>query len=110
MRAGDRRSLVSIQRSTGGTASGIGGQDQNWTEQFQEWAAITDLSGTERLAGSGQESDVRVQIEMVFRDGVTAAMRAVDQHTGIVYAIRAVRDPDHKRERLLLDCESGVAI
>lgn len=110
MPAGNRRTLLSFQTDAGGTASGMGGKDQNWTESFTEWGAIQDASAFERLAGSAQEADVRVVIELPFRPDVTAAMRCVDAANGVAYNIRGVRDPDHRRQRLLLDCEAGVAM
>ena len=84
----------------------MGAPDTAWADVATVYADVRNLSGRALFAAQEAQSEVTATIEIRYRAGVTAAMRAV--HSGVVYDIKAVIDPDACKERLLLQCATGV--
>lgn len=108
VRAGALRHRVVIQRKVSGspTRTAMGAPDDTWTDYLTVWAAVRPLRSRERFLAQAAESQVDTEIEIRYRDGITAAMRVV--HGSTVYNIEGIRDPDKRNDKLLLDCSTGV--
>lgn len=108
MRAGRLRHRVTIQQLTAGSPNqkGTGEPDSAWTDVATVYADVRPLSGRQLLLAQQVSSEVTTEIEIRYRAGVTAAMRAVLGST--VYEIKAVIDPEQRHIRLILQCGTGL--
>ena len=68
------------------------------------WAGIRDLTGRQYVAAGGTQNAVQTEIEIRWRVGIFASMRAV--HGADIYDIEAVLD--QKGRALLLMCSKGI--
>lgn len=95
------------------TDDGAGNVRGKYSEQFVRWAEIKARFGGEeitaaRLAGR-QPVTILVRYDAMSTSRITPAWRARDVRKGTVYNIRAVADPDGRRQWLELLAESGAA-
>lgn len=74
-----------------------------WTPAGTLFAALLPLTGDTSEAGGGATGRVGHRIEIRFRDDLTSRDRLVKGSR--VFRIHAVRDPDERRARLLIDAE-----
>ena len=72
---------------------------QTWTSLGGVWAAVIPRAGREIVTADGQAARVSHQIEVRWRNDVTAAMRFRDGIT--LYTIHALHDRDAHRRRLV---------
>ena len=84
-------------------ADEIGGASRSWADVATLWGEVESLRGETRLAADRLEQAVTHRITLRWRAGVTGAMRL--RLGARVFVIRAARDPDESRRRLVLDCE-----
>ena len=95
---GALRRRLTLEQPVRGTDDGAAAA-LTWTGVADLWASVTSQSGREIVIGDGQAARITHAIEIRWRAGVTAAMRFRDGAT--VYDIRAVRDGDARRRRLV---------
>lgn len=74
-----------------------------WTADGRLFAALQPLAGADAEAGGGMTGRVTHRIEIRFRDDITSRDRLVKGDR--VFRIQAVRDPDERRARLVIDAE-----
>ena len=103
---GKLRNRVTIQQE-GKTSDGQGGYSLGWTALDTVWCRITPIRGEERIQAGGLESSVTHRARIRYRSDVTAGMRLLLGSTA--YNIRAVLNPDERKQYLLMDVEEGVA-
>ena len=84
-------------------ADDIGGASRSWVVVATLWGEIESLRGETRLAADRLEQAITHRVTLRWRPGVTAQMRL--RLGARVFVIRAARDPDESRRRLVLDCE-----
>lgn len=107
MRAGDLRDLLTIQvRSSVDDATG------EPTLGWVDFAAnihgnVNDMTGKEYIAAQEVTNAVNTTIVIRYREGITAAMRAVSR--GVTYNIMAVIEPENKRREMHLMCVRNVS-
>ena len=106
MNAGKLREHVTIETPTRSN-DGAGGTDVTWAALANVRAEVTSRSGAEAVLGEKLEARQRYTITMRYRDDVTTDMRAIWR--GETLNIRAVRDPDGRRQWLELSAEGGAA-
>lgn len=107
-RAGKRDKRISIQKNTPAKGAS-GGMKDSWSSWLSNISAsIRNRSGNERRATShgGEVAEERVEFELDYRPGVTAAMRVV--YSGAYYNIRHVNNINEGNHTLLLTCDTGV--
>ena len=84
----------------------------DWTHRFTRSADVRPARGGEEVLGARLQGIQPVRI-IVYSDSetrtVTAEWRAVDNVSGVVYAIRAVADEERRGQFLTLDAVAGVA-
>lgn len=112
MPAGRLRDRVRFEsRSVGNDGAGntnVG----DWAKRFVRSAEIVPLKGGEdviaaRLQGT-QPALIRVRFDPE-TSAVTPDWRAVDERTGVVYAIHTAADMERRRTWWTMMCEAGVA-
>lgn len=108
MKAGRLRHRVTLQSLATGSPqkTEMGSADQAWADVVTVWADIRPLQGTKLFNAQQVQSDVTTEIEIRYRAGVTAKMRA--KHGTNLYDIEAVIQPDARPIRLVLHCSIGV--
>jgi SPP1 family predicted phage head-tail adaptor len=74
-----------------------------WTADGWLFAALQPLSGGEAEVGGGMSGRVTHRIEIRFREDLTSRdrLRKADR----IFRLVAVRDPDERRARLVIDAE-----
>lgn len=82
----------------------MGGAVHTWAEYAQVWAAVWYRAGYERRGGQVDEDAAAVEITTLHIDGVSSAMRVVDEATDEVFTITAVV-PLGRRRDLRLVCQ-----
>lgn len=88
------------------TADGGGGGALTWTTVKTVAAGVFPINGREVQITDGDQVQISVLIVIRHRDDVTEGMRAVVD--GNAHNIRAVLDPESRRQWLELQCEAGV--
>lgn len=96
---------VTFQRRATGRDS-YGQQIQTWTAAFTTWASITPLSGRELQAAQAIHAETSHRLEIRYRTGVTADLRAIYQ--GRVFSVLAVFDEAMAHQRLIVMCSEGA--
>ena len=102
MRAGQLRSLITIEQPTEGLPDAHNFRAPNWAPVAQPWADITGLAGSQAERGIVVDATTTHRIEIRYRAGLTPLMRV--SHEGTVYKITAIIDPDKRKRRLYLFC------
>lgn len=74
-----------------------------WTAETTLFAAIAPLSAAEAEAGGGETGRVTHRLEVRFRDDLSSRDRLSKGDR--IFRILAVRDPDERRARLLIEAE-----
>ena len=95
---GALRRRLTLEQPTRGSDEGAAAP-VTWSTVATLWAAVTAQTGREGVIADGTASRVTHVVEIRWRSGVTAAMRFRDGATA--YDIRAVRDGDPRRRRLV---------
>lgn len=96
-------------RSPQQTRGASGGYQQTWLDHPDCWAAVRNLSGTERSATTGAGGEVavaRVEITIPWREDVTERWGVL--YRGRHHNIKHVNDLMARRETLILTCETGL--
>ena len=99
-----RRQIVIQQRAPG--ADALNQPLNTWTPVCTCYADIQPQTGREMLAGEATVSSVSSIIEIRYRTGINAGMRAV--YEGQVFNIEAVIDVDTRHRMLQLVCSQGL--
>ena len=81
----------------------IGGASRSWVEVATLWGEIESLRGETRLAADRLEKANTHHVTLRRRARVTGQKRPPLGPRAV--GIRAARDPDESRRRLVLDCE-----
>ena len=81
----------------------FGEEEWGYALMARVWARVSPLSGSERLEAMELEAKVDHEVEIRYREGVTAQSRVVFGDR--VFGVQAVINPDHRDRRLLLMCE-----
>ena len=107
MFAGQLRDRVTIQvRSSIDNAAGE--PTLSWTDFAANiHGNVTDMTGREYIAAQAVTNAVTTMIVIRYREGITAAMRAVS--TGVTYNIVAVIEPENRRREMHLMCVRNVS-
>ena len=95
---GALRRRLTLEQPVRGTDDGASAP-RTWSPVTDLWASVTPQSGRETVLADGLAARVTHLIEIRWRASVTAAMRFRDGTT--VYDIKAVRDGDPHRRRLV---------
>lgn len=85
-----------------------GGYTRTWQPFASAWAHIAPLRGQEEFAGLQLTGVVTHRITMRYITGVTSAMRVL--YGARAFNIRAVMNPDERKEYLVMVCDEGVAV
>jgi SPP1 family predicted phage head-tail adaptor len=85
---------------------GAGGADVTWENEAMLWAKVEALAGDERLNGERLAPRARFRLTIRHRQGLTTQMRALWKARPL--DIRAIRDPDGRKQFLILDCEEAA--
>lgn len=83
-----------------------GQQAQTWTDAFNSWASIEPLSGRELQAAQAIHAETSHRLEIRYRPGVTADLRAVYQ--GRIFSVLAVFDEAMAHQKLIVMCSEGA--
>ncbi len=75
---------------------------ENWVNLATVWASIEPLQGRELLAAQAIAAEASTRIRIRYREGITAAMRAL--YGTRVLDIQTVLDPEEKHQELNLLC------
>ena len=107
MQAGLLRDRVTIQiRSSVDDAAGE--PTLSWSDfAVGIHANVSDMTGKEFFAAQEITNAVNTTIVIRYREGITAAMRAVSR--GVIYNIQAVIEPENKRREMHLMCVRNVS-
>ena len=107
MQAGLLRDRVTIQvRSMADDAAGE--PMLTWTDFAAGiHANVNDMTGKEYLAAQAVTNAVNTTIVIRYREGITAAMRALSR--GVIYNIQAVIEPENKHREMHLICQRNVS-
>lgn len=86
-----------------------------WESVAQVWAAIEPLSAREFIAAQATQSKVTARVTILYRAGMTSAMRLVQilrgGARGTVYNIEGVlADKDSGLDYLTMPCSTGVSV
>lgn len=106
MRSGDMDHWLQIFAST--EAAGASGDPQpSWstTPEFEVWARRRSLSGGEATVAAARLSSENVVFEIFYISGITDKHRLLSD--GIYYDINSIRDPEGRREILMIYATSG---
>ena len=98
--AGKRKHRITIQ-SAGTVASGLDTGQQHWASPItvcQCLASIEPLEGRERWQAMQVEAEVTHRITILYRPGITSAMRAILD--GRIFHFGSVIDKDERHEEL----------
>jgi SPP1 family predicted phage head-tail adaptor len=104
--AGNLRERVTVEAPSR-NADGAGGADIAWSPLATVWAEVAALGGNEQTLGERTEARARHRVTIRYCADVTTEMRLVWR--GRTLDIRALRDPDGKRQWLWIDAEGGIA-
>jgi SPP1 family predicted phage head-tail adaptor len=102
---GERTRQIRIEQRTG-VKDAFGQAIDSWVPVATTWARIRTLSGGEALRAQAMVSEASVELEIRYRAGVTAAMRAV--YGSRIFNIGFVNDVDARHETMLLVCSEGL--
>lgn len=105
LKAGDLNRGIMLQIPTR-TPNGRGGFTKGWSDPVTVWAKMVPLRGDEALQHSLLHKRQLWRVTIRYRAGVDVECRATYQ--GETLAITACEDPDGRRERLEMTCETGV--
>lgn len=108
MQAGKLRHQVVLQQLVAGSPQqkASGEPDVSWAAAATVYAAVRPLGGRELFLAQQAASRVDAEIEIRYRAGVVAGMRAV--HGTTIYNIEAVINPEGRKVRLILRCSTGL--
>ena len=81
------------------TGDDAGSAVVSWSSMGDVWGAITPRTGREIVDADGLSARVNHELEIRWRNDITAAMRFRDGAT--VYVVHAVKDDDTRRRRLI---------
>lgn len=102
---GEMRERVTLQ-SPLLEPDGAGGADVSWDDEATVWAKVETLSGDERVSGERLAPRARLRLTIRHREGLNTAMRVLWKTRPL--DIRAIRDPDGRKQFLILDCEEAA--
>ena len=108
MQSGKLRHRVTLQSRVAGSPQQkpTGEPDKAWADVVTVWSAVRPISGRELFLAQQVSSKVDHEIEIRYRSGVTAGMRAV--FGSVIYNIDAVLNPEERNVRLILRCSTGL--
>lgn len=101
MRSGQLRYRVTIEQLTE-TQNEYGEPVSDWSPLATVWAEKEDLTGREYYQAQQINAEVTTRFTIRWRDDVKAKMRL--KHSGTLYDIASVQDPDGRQRRLILVC------
>lgn len=107
MSAGRLNQRITIQALTKLEDTG-GGACEDWIDFAEVWAGITPISGRQRYVAQQVEAAVDHEIEIRYRAGVVAGMRAIQGPSANPtreFHFRAVFDPDGHRQQMIILAE-----
>lgn len=95
------------------TRNALNEVEDGWQQEFTRWAEVFARMGSETILAARLTGVQPVEIT-VLRDSdtrrITSAWRAVDEHSGEVFALTSPpADPDGRRAKLKMMGTSGVA-
>lgn len=107
------RARMTFQARTAPSSDDFGNEiTGGFADQFTRWAQIRPLKGGEGVQGARLQG-TQPALVIVRRDSQTATItpdwRAVDAHSGRIYAIRTAEDMEQRGEHITCMCEAGVA-
>lgn len=106
--AGDLNTRIRIEAETR-TPNGQGGYTTNWSKVATVMAKKIPLRGDEVTRDSLTRAVSSARFVIRFRSDVTPLHRLVEIAGGKIWNVRSVDDPFGRRDRVELNCESGVA-
>ena len=104
-RAGQRRSLVSIE-TPAGSKSSTGAKTASWVEFKQVYAKIKTMRTYEKQAAQAANPGANVMIRIKYIAGLLPTMRIVYNST--IYSILGINDIDERHRDVEFTCQSGV--
>jgi SPP1 family predicted phage head-tail adaptor len=105
VRNGSRKRRIRLERKNG-VKDAFGQVEDTWVLVAVTWAGIRTLSGGEALRAQAMVPEASVELEIRYRPGVTAAMRAV--YGARIFDIGLVDDVEARHETLVLTCTEGL--
>lgn len=108
LKAGDLRTRISVEHEVR-QPNGQGGWTTAWVELFPAFAKKVPLRGDEISRDNMKRSVSTARFIIRYREDVTTKHRLIEQASGKTWNIRSIDDPFSRRDRVELDCESGVA-
>ena len=107
--AGELRHKVELQALVVTQDPNTGEMVNSWTTIAEPWAKFRFLSAREILAASAEQSEVRAEITVRYRQGVSATMRIV--YRGMFYGILGVLADNYSMlESQVLMVSEGVRL
>ena len=108
LKAGELRSRITIQQELR-ESNGQGGWETAWAPVATMSAKKIPLRGDEISRDNIQRSVSKARFVIRFRNDISTKHRLIEIGTGKVWNVRSIDDPFGRRDRVELDCESGVA-
>ena len=104
LRAGDLNQQVTIRRKTRTTLP-TGGFSTVWTDLATVWAKIEGLDGRESIIAQALQGVSHYRITVRYRSDIADSDQL--RYGTIALNIRSIADPDGRRERQHILCDTG---
>jgi SPP1 family predicted phage head-tail adaptor len=106
LRAADLNQQIDIEQEDA-VDNGRGGRTKVWQLlEADVWAGLVPLRGGEALTLNIQRTTQLWRVTLRYREDVTTKMRLRQGAT--IFNIRTCVDPYGRRDRIVMDCETGV--
>ena len=76
-----------------------------WRTKGTVWAEVISIGGEEGRLAAAQSSSVKYRLTMRYRQDIDPSMMVKNLDEGRFMAIRAIRDPDGRKNIVELSCE-----
>lgn len=76
-----------------------------WMPKFVTWAEVISIGGEEGRLAAAQSSSVKYRLTLRYRRDIDPSMMIKNLDEGRFMAVKAIRDPDGKRNIVEITCE-----
>lgn len=105
LQIGQLNRRVTIQQRSA-VIGDFGQQSTYWSDVCTVWAHVAPLTGRELVNAQARFSEVTYRVTILYRKGITAAMRVLFED--LTLNVGAVIDPDTEHVSLQLLCSEGL--